>query len=134
MSNNYLDYTANLIDDIDYNKLLARVHHVINLIAGVNIYNCRSRAIKLDNFCVGEGTDDNKAFVNLRIRILHGRTNDVNQVLADKLLEVLEEAYTESIHNMDVQISVSIVEVDSNDYAKYPSGMFTRTFDPNFED
>lgn len=76
----------------------------------------KSRVVVWDDFIVGQGCDD--AFVHTEIRILQKpeRTNEVQKVLSDAVMQALQQVILTS--NTDVQVSCEIVLMNAAVYGK----------------
>ncbi len=64
-----LQFTDNIKALPNFNFLFAEVHQTLNNIAGIKIENCKSRAIKLEKYYIGDGTNS-QGFVHLEVKIL----------------------------------------------------------------
>ena len=118
-----LQYTANVTQEIDFSTLFLDLHHVISDVAGIRIGNCKSRAVRLEHFCVGQG-DPTGGFVHLDVRFLEGRTLAVKGALGRALLKTLEAAYAPSIAEHALQITVEIQDIQRGTYFKFPGGTY----------
>lgn len=116
-----LQYTSNIQPLPKFYQLFSEVHKTINAIAGIKIENCKSRSIQLDNFYIGDGSE-NKGFLHLEVKILEGRTSDVKSNLGKSLLQILESQFKENIKLIDIQITVEVIDIRKNCYYKYPEG------------
>lgn len=116
-----LQFTDNIKALPNFNFLFAEVHQALNSIAGIKIENCKSRAIKLDKYFIGDGTN-NQGFVHLEVRILEGRDDEIKSEIGNKLLEMLKKQFVESIELLDLQITIEIIDIRKNCYYKYPEG------------
>lgn len=119
-----LQYTANVTQEMDFPALFLDLHRVVSDVAGIRIGNCKSRAVRLEHFCVGQG-DPTGGFVHLDVRFLEGRTLEVKGALGRALLKTLEVAYGPSIDQHDLQITVEIQDIQRGAYFKFPSGTLT---------
>ncbi len=113
-----LEYSANIEQDIDFKKLLYQLHQVMAETAGVNIGNCKSRAVKREDYCVGDG-DELNAFVHVDVG-LFPRDPEVKQAIGQQMLRVLENAYAPSIQNYNLQITVWVRDIQPEFYFKIP--------------
>ncbi len=114
-----LEYTDNLHVDVDFGGLFARIHKVLAEDGGIRIGNCKSRAVQLDSYRVGDG--EPVAFVHADLRFLEGRSQDVKTQLGARILEILNEAFG-SRASSEVQITVEIRDIARNGYFKIPPG------------
>ena len=88
---------------------------ILNKAAGAKPENCKARAIKFKNFCIGS---DNKkeGFVHLEINILKGRTEKIkNQICQESLIII--KSYFQRIKGLDhIQFSLEIREMQRANY------------------
>lgn len=116
-----LQFTNNIGSLPDFIQLFSEVHQTINAIAGIKIDNCKSKAIKLENFYIGDGSKS-KGFLHLEVKFLAGRTIEVKSEIGKGLLEILKTQFKESIKLLDLQITIEIIDIQKNCYYKYPDG------------
>ena len=109
-----LQYTDNIVLKQNFNQLFSKIHTALSGIAGINPKNCKSRAIKLANYFIGDG-DKSKAFAHLEIRIFEGRAKDIKQKIGNEVLILLKNHYPE---NLDIQFTVEIIEMNPELYFK----------------
>lgn len=119
-----LEYSANITEQIDFQDLFRHFHKVLNETGGVNLGNCKSRAVVQNEHLIGDG-DAGHAFVHLNVLLLAGRSQELKQKLTHELLDVLKRFFTESLEKFDVQITVDMRDIDADIYAKHPSGTLT---------
>ena len=112
-----LEYTGNVSGVVRPAELLPELHQVLAQEAGIAIGNCKSRAIRRDDFCVGQG-EDRRAFVHLEIRVLEGRSPEVKKALSEHSLAVLEDHLASASSELDLQLTVEIVDMQRAGYFK----------------
>jgi 5-carboxymethyl-2-hydroxymuconate isomerase len=118
------EYTSNIKQDIDFSALFAQIHSILAEVGGINIENCKSRAVKLDDFTIGTGEPDH-AFVHTDLKFLVGRREALKQEIGQHILNVLRETYAPSLARYDLQITVQIQDIQRETYFKIPEGSFT---------
>ncbi|MCH8127058.1 5-carboxymethyl-2-hydroxymuconate Delta-isomerase [candidate division KSB1 bacterium] len=116
-----LQYTANIDQEISFQDLFVKLHNILADIGGIKIDNCKSRAFKLDNYYIGRGETSN-AFINLDIHFLEGRPQTLKKEIGSQILEALKEIYSQSISELNLQITVEIKDIERDVYFKYPPG------------
>jgi len=119
-----LEYTGNITEKIDFDDLFEKVHSVLQHTGKINIENCKSRAIKLENFYVAQG-DSSNAFVHLSVRFLEGRSDEIKQTIGEQLMYILKQFYSASIIELKTQLTVEIQDIKRQEYFKFPEGSFT---------
>ena len=118
-----LQFTDNIKSLPKFNELFSEVHMAINAIAGIKIENCKSKAIQIERYYIGVGTN-NKGFIHLEVKILEGRTAEIKSEMGKSLLQILKHKFKESISSLDLQITIEIIDILKNCYYKYPEGTF----------
>ena len=114
-----LEYTANIKQEIDCATLFSGLHKIITKIGGINIENCKSRAIRLDNYYIGQSNESN-AFVHLEISLMQGKSTELQQAIGIQCLNLLKEYFAPSLSKLALQITVDITEIYRSAYYKYP--------------
>jgi 5-carboxymethyl-2-hydroxymuconate isomerase len=112
-----LEYTSNLAVEPSFRELFVRLHRIVADVGGVDIGNCKSRAVERAEFLMGDGADAG-AYVHLDLRILEGKTAAVKGELGRRLLEELRAAYAG--HDVEIQVSVEIRDIVKDEYFKFP--------------
>lgn len=111
-----LEYTANW-PELDVSRALTEFNNVLIESGHFEGPDIKSRAVRLENFVVGDGTAAT-AFAHVTLRLLQGRSPEAKSVLARSLLAALQ-----SIARLDdataMQLSVEICEIERLSYAKY---------------
>jgi len=116
-----LEYTDNIIQDTDFDSLFLKIHQILFNTGGINIENCKSRAVKIQNYFIGQG-DANNAFIHLQIQFLEGRSDSLKQAIGHQILNLLKEYYKASLENLNLQITVEITDIQKKTYFKIPEG------------
>jgi 5-carboxymethyl-2-hydroxymuconate isomerase len=116
-----LEHTDNLDSPPDFDELFARVHAVLAEVGGIRMDNCKSRAIRLDRYFVGDGSGIQR-FVHLDVRFLEGREIAIKQEIGRRLLSILKERFAAALKAHDVQITVEIRDIERSMYFKIPEG------------
>jgi 5-carboxymethyl-2-hydroxymuconate isomerase len=116
-----LEYTAGLRPDVEFKGLFARMHDVLSDVAGIKKGNCKSRAIELDRYLVGDGTSG-EGFLHLDVRFLEGRPAELKEEIGRRLLAVLKEGFESLFEEGDLQVTVEIRDIERAAYFKIPAG------------
>ncbi len=109
-----LQYTAN-VDPPDVRRLFGDLHRILADLVGLDVRAFKSRAIRYEDFCVGDGSPTN-AFVHLDLRLLGGRSDEHKRALSDAALALLARNF--AVGELDLQITVDLLDLDSNTYRK----------------
>ncbi len=113
-----LEYTDNIDQTIEFHDLFAELHQVLASTAGINVNNCKSRAIRLHTYHIGEGQTEN-AFVHLEIRLLQGRPAELKREIGQRGLQVLERHFGPSLGEHNLQITLEVRDMQRQAYFKF---------------
>jgi 5-carboxymethyl-2-hydroxymuconate isomerase len=119
-----LQYTSNIAQKVDFDNLFAQCHRILADVGGIKIENCKSRAIKLDDYTIGSGEPDD-AFVHVDLKFLAGRTEALKQEIGNHILNILRKTYTPSLAERNLQITIQIQDIQRETYFKIPEGSLT---------
>lgn len=112
-----LEFTANLTPPVDLAGLLHELHRSIADIAGIQIENFKSRAIRRDLYAVGARPDD-EAFVHLEIAVFSGRPPAIRDEIGRTCLAILARHFAPPQGGPPAQITIEIREMDRASYFK----------------
>jgi uncharacterized protein len=116
-----LDYSGNVGQEVDFERLFEGLHQALADAAGVDVAACKSRAMRRETFRVGEGVAG-QAFVHMEVGLLSGRTAEKKRDIAAVCLDVLALHYAESLERLDLQLTVEVRDMDRPGYAKRVGG------------
>lgn len=108
-----LEYTENIESEINVNDLLKKMN--ASLISHEGLFSpqgIRSRAIKLTDYLVGDGTN-NDAFVHVTLKIASGRTKEAKKNVFDHLFQVMQDYFDGVSSDNHVTISLEFSELDT---------------------
>lgn len=111
-----LEYTADLPPEIASRELFGRLHHILADVGGIDIGNCKSRAVGRDVFLTGDGAGE-EAYVHLEVRVLEGRAPEARTAMGQGLLEAVRDAY--AAVGRPVQVTVELREMATDRYFKH---------------
>ncbi len=104
------EYTDNLDADADIAGLLLKSNRILIDQGGVYpIGGIRSRAIRLTDYCVADGTGDD-AFVHATLKIGAGRSDAVRQQTGDALFAMIATHFAAVQARRFLALSLEIVE------------------------
>ena len=118
MPQSTLEYTANITQAVDWRALFAEIHQTLVEIIETSITSCKSRVRCCDTFIVGDGTPEH-AFVYLNVHVLNGRDKAVRIQLSQALMAILKRYFAPSLESLQCQLSVNVVEIDSDIYSRH---------------
>lgn len=105
-----VEYTGNLGAQADIPALLRKANTVLIAQGGVfPTGGIRSRAIRLDDFCVADGTADD-AFVHLTLKIGAGRSAEQKTKTGDDLFAMVKDHFAEIFASRFLALSLEIQE------------------------
>ena len=118
------EYTADLSPLPDMGEVFKRVHAILDEVAHAKVANSKSRAIPVDSY-VGDG-DAMNAFAHLDIRLMEGRSVEAKEEISSRCLMLLSQTLKDSGACRDLQITVSVSDLERATYAKHPPGTIPR--------
>ena len=105
-----IEYTANIAPEADIPRLLETVNSVLMNQDGVfPTGGIRSRAIRLDEYRVADGLEDD-AFVHAVLRIGAGRTEAQKKKVGDELFEAIKTHFAALFARRYLALSLEITE------------------------
>ncbi len=119
-----LEYSSNVLKQSGFALLFADIHQILHERAGIKLDNCKSRALRYDEFYVGDGHPSN-AFVHLDIRFIEGRSEEAKQSVGIASLNRLKQFFEKSVARLDLQITVELGDIQRSCYFKFPEGTLT---------
>lgn len=111
-----LEYTANW-PELDVSRALTEFNSVLIESGHFEGPDIKSRAVRLENFVVGDGTAAT-AFAHVTLRLLQGRSPEAKRALASSLLAALQSILRTGDATA-LQLSVEICDIERLSYAKY---------------
>lgn len=112
-----LEYTNNIDNELHIKHMLLKLQDIICEIANADKANCMSRAIKLDNYLIGND-DVEFALLHLEIQLLQGRDGSVLNRLGTTTLNYLQKCSNDYLKQFNVKVNVKIFEIPNNLYFK----------------
>jgi 5-carboxymethyl-2-hydroxymuconate isomerase len=106
-----VEYSGNIHDQLDFQTLFEDLHTYVVSTGHFPLGGVRSRAIRCDDFRVADGRSD-FAFLNLTLKIGHGRDMELKQAVAEQVFNILCEWMKPVTDNGYCQISFEMTELD----------------------
>ena len=103
-----LEYTDNL--EFDVQSLLSRMHEELIATGAIKLKALKSRAIRHTEYRIADGNEE-YAFAHVKLLIRVGRSFEVQQEMAQRLMSVLEEVLGSRFDNSFLSLSVDIKEL-----------------------
>jgi 5-carboxymethyl-2-hydroxymuconate isomerase len=110
-----LEYTANLLPDFQPPQALHRMNTVLLASGEFVPDHIKSRAIRLDDFLVGDAAPG--SFIHARLHLLEGRDAKVKMAITEGLVAALRSCVANEAH-APVQITAETVDMDRSSYSK----------------
>ena len=106
-----IEYSANLEDELDLDRLMVKLRDRAVASGVFPLGGIRVRAARRDRYLISDGQPDN-AFVHLTARIGHGRPLEVRKQVAESLFAVLSEHLDAAYQTRGLGISLEIEEIE----------------------
>jgi len=103
-----LEYTDNLSFDVQ--PLLARLHTEVVATGAINLKGIKSRAVRHTEYRIADGNPD-YAFVHVNLLIREGRSIEIQQEAARRVMAVLKDAFGHRFEKGYLSLSVDIKEM-----------------------
>ena len=116
-----LEYSDNILEEVDYEDFFKRLHTLLVENGPFNLSDIKSRAIRHKQFYVADGQESN-AFVHLTLSIFKGRDLSIRQAMGEKFLAFLKGEFARSFEKLNCSYTVEIKEMDKETYFKVISG------------
>ena len=114
------EYTADLAPLPDMDEMFRSVHEILDEAAHAQVANSKSRTLPVHSY-VGDG-DSLNAFAHLDIRLMEGRSVEVKEQISNRCLKLLIESLKDASARRNLQITVSVSDLERATYAKHPPG------------
>ena len=106
-----VEYSENLHEQLDFQELFSSLHQYIVSTGHFPLAGVRSRAIKCHDYRIADGRDD-FSFLNLNLKIGHGRDMTLKKVVAEQVFSILTDWMKSITDNQYCQISFEMTELD----------------------
>jgi len=114
------EYSANIADEPDWRQIVLQVHEQLISSGQFAAEDIKSRIVKHDHFVIGHGEPD-RSFVTLNLQILDGRSDEIKHQLAKMTLDVLVQAFPESLARQKLSITVQVTDIHRASYQRHVS-------------
>lgn len=112
-----LQYSDNINNQNGFGDLFSQIHNVLSDRAGINPNNCKSRAIKVQDYYIGDGGNSH-AFAHIELSIYKGRSQDLLQEIGKEILTLMQKYIKDVFSELNVQYTHEIKEINSEHYYK----------------
>jgi 5-carboxymethyl-2-hydroxymuconate isomerase len=107
-----VEYSANLDDQIDIQKLIEAVHQAALRTGVFEVAAVRTRAERRDDYVIADGHEDN-AFVAISARVAPGRSRETRQRLGQEIFDAACEYLEKVYERTPLAISLEVQEIDN---------------------
>jgi 5-carboxymethyl-2-hydroxymuconate isomerase len=107
-----VEYSANLDDQIDIQKLIEAVHQAALRTGVFEVAAVRTRAERRDYYVIADGHEDN-AFVAISVRVAPGRSRETRQRLGQEIFDAACEYLEKVYERTPLAISLEVREIDN---------------------
>ena len=107
-----VEYSANLDDQLDMQRLVDDLHQVVVDSRVAEVAAIRTRAKRRDIFRVADG-DPKNAFVHVTMRLRIGRSTELRTQLAEALLAATDRNLQRAYTDRAIAITVEMEEIDN---------------------
>ena len=111
----HFEYTNNLRISGKIKSLLKEIHHILVDVVKTDLQTCRSLITPYSDYVVGNG-DDSNAFMQLSIKMLPGRSDEIKNKLGKILFSKLQHTFHDELENLNTEIRVYLQDVDIKHY------------------
>ncbi|MFT7612216.1 MAG: 5-carboxymethyl-2-hydroxymuconate isomerase [Parvicellaceae bacterium] len=111
-----IDYSSNIQEEIS-TSLFKSIHEYYVNSNRFSIEDIKSRAIKHDNYLIGDGNPSN-AFVSIHMKIMEGREVQFRKQLSDDVLKIAKDYFKGSITAMNLNLTCFVSEIEKSCYSK----------------
>jgi 5-carboxymethyl-2-hydroxymuconate isomerase len=107
-----VEYSANLDDQIDIEKLIEAVHQAALRTGVFEVAAVRTRAERRDYYVIADGHEDN-GFVAISVRVAPGRSRETRQRLGQEIFDAACEYLEKVYERTPLAISLEVQEIDN---------------------
>ncbi|PWC35173.1 5-carboxymethyl-2-hydroxymuconate Delta-isomerase [Azospirillum sp. TSO22-1] len=105
-----VEYTDNIATQARMPVLLATINRILIAQGGAfPTGGIRSRAVRLTDYCVADGTEDD-AFVHITLKIGSGRSDEVKKTACDDLFAAVKEHFADLFSRRFLALSMELTE------------------------
>ena len=111
-----VEYSANLRNFGGFSKLCNELAQVLVSVQvdGEPVYpvaGIRVRAVVAEHWCIGDGSQQDAAFVHARLQIGPGRGDPVKKATGDQLFEALRKHFVREFESQGLALSLELTEL-----------------------
>ena len=119
-----LEYTPQ-VDSHQLKALFGDLHNCLYETAKINLPNCKSRAIKIDQPMIGDATDHSDLqFVHLDLAFLEGRSHELKHEIATRFMSLLKNHF--NVNDDKTHVTLEIRDIKRDSYFKWPEGTLSQ--------
>jgi 5-carboxymethyl-2-hydroxymuconate isomerase len=112
-----LEHSTNIVETSNFSTLFATMHKTLMDFGVFKLQDIKSRVYACDTYYIADGKPDN-AFIHVEVRILSGRNQEMRQQITDRFMNLLQDHFSDSMHERRCVLSVEVREMDRETYRK----------------
>jgi 5-carboxymethyl-2-hydroxymuconate isomerase len=120
MPHTILEFSDNIVDQVDFQPLWAKLHPVLVETAHCRLQDIKSRAYRCESFRMADG-DPGCAFAHLTIRLMEGRDPETLARIGAAALELLKEHFHRTLLARQCDLTVELADLRKSGYFKATS-------------
>lgn len=105
------EYSANIMDDIDFQEFFGQVNQFLGATGVFPLGGIRSRAIRMDDYVIADANHD-YAFIHMTLKVGAGRNLETRQKVATDLFKLIETYFQPLKDKRLLAISFEMIELD----------------------
>ena len=112
-----LEYSNNLAETVDFDKLFRRIHRALAEFDSIRLSEIKSRAILYDQYYIGDGSPQ-RIFIHLTVAVLDTRPLAEQKQIGERMLSILREEFDGSYRERPCDITVELRSIRHDTYFK----------------
>ncbi|PSL48466.1 5-carboxymethyl-2-hydroxymuconate delta isomerase [Salsuginibacillus halophilus] len=113
-----VEYTDNLNEDLDLHRFLQQVNETIIAQGCFPTGGIRSRAIKLEDYVVADGSCEDDTFIHAKLKIGQGRSEAEKQKVSDEIFALMTDYFADVFAKHPFALSFELEEFQRTTYKK----------------
>jgi 5-carboxymethyl-2-hydroxymuconate isomerase len=110
-----IECSQHIAKSLDFKNLAQDINQYLAQALPTQVSHCKSRLLPYADYLVGDKTQT--SFLHVTLKILPGRTLDLQKAVGEKLMKILNQY----IQDKEIAISIEIIELKAETYFKFTS-------------
>lgn len=115
-----LEYTDNLPERPDFQRLFAELHTALVAVGDIELDHLKSRAVRLTDWHIGDG-DILHAMVHVKLHLINRRTVEFKRRAVAAMQPVVAAHFARALAERKCQICFETIDIDGETYEKIVS-------------